>query len=265
MDKLDYCQYLLSTSHNYTLTNFAQHLGNVSHDEINRYLKTEKITPKTLWLNVKDNIEVDENGYLVFDDTVLDKSHSQKIELVRKQYSGNAHGVVRGIGVVNCVYVNSKTGKFWVIDYRIYAPDQDGKTKLDHVQDILTNIVFHKKLPFKRVLMDSWYATQRIMALIDNWGKFYYCPLKTNRLVDETGGKQKYQRIDKLPWSELDIQHGKLIKINKFPQDKKVKLFRVTVSTNRTEYIATNELSTSDVELVKEHCSNRWKIEEFHP
>ena len=103
MDKLDYCQYLLSTSHNYTLTNFAQHLGNVSHDEINRYLKTEKITPQTLWLNVKDNIEVDEDGYLVFDDTVLDKSHSNKIELVRKQYSGNAHGVVRGIGVVNCV------------------------------------------------------------------------------------------------------------------------------------------------------------------
>ena len=97
---------------------------------------------------------------------------------MRKQYSGNAHGVVRGIGVVNCVYVNSKTSQFWVIDYRIYAPDQDGKTKLDHVEDILKNIVFHKNLPFKRVLMDSWYATQRIMALIDNWGKFYYCPLK---------------------------------------------------------------------------------------
>ena len=44
--------------------------------------------------------------------------------------------------------------------------------------------------------MDSWYATQRIMALIDNWGKFYYCPLKKNRLVDDTGGKEKYQRID---------------------------------------------------------------------
>lgn len=264
MDKLDYCQYLLSTSHNYTLTNFAQHLGNVSHDEINRYLKTEKITPQTLWLNVKENIEIDSDGYLVFDDTVLDKSYSQKIELVRKQYSGNAHGVVRGIGVVNCVYVNSKTGQFWVIDYRIYAPEQDGKTKLDHVQDILTNIVFHKQLPFRRVLMDSWYATQKIMALIDNWGKFYYCPLKKNRLVDETGGKQKYQRIDELSWSELDIKQGKLIKINKFPQDKKVKLFRVTVSTNRTEYIATNETSVSDIEQIQETCSNRWKIEEFH-
>ncbi|NES45690.1 MAG: hypothetical protein F6K20_31500 [Moorea sp. SIO2C4] len=126
----------------------AEHLPKISHDQINRYLKNEKINPKTLWLNVKEYIEVDENGYLVFDDTVLDKNHSHKIELVRKQYSGNTHSVVRGIGVVNCIYVNSKTGKFWVIDYRIYAPEQDGKTKLDHVEDILINC-FIRNSPLK--------------------------------------------------------------------------------------------------------------------
>jgi hypothetical protein len=35
--------------------------------------------------------------------------------------------------------------------------------------------------------MDSWYAIQRLMALIDNDRKIYYCPLKSNRLVDDTG------------------------------------------------------------------------------
>jgi hypothetical protein len=138
----------LSSQNNYTLTNFAESLKKISHDQINRYLKTAKITPSTLWSNVKNDIQVDEEGYLVFDDTVLDKKYSQKIELVRKQYSGNAHGVVRGIGVVNCVYVNSKTHQFWVIDYRIYAPESDGKTKLDHVEDILKNVIFQKQLTF---------------------------------------------------------------------------------------------------------------------
>ena len=38
----------------------------------------------------------------------------------------------------------------------------------------------NKKVPFKTVLMDSWYATQRLMALIDNDRKIYYCPLKRN-------------------------------------------------------------------------------------
>ena len=38
----------------------------------------------------------------------------------------------------------------------------------------------NKKIPFKTVLMDSWYTTQRLMVLIDNLGKIYYCPLKSN-------------------------------------------------------------------------------------
>jgi len=46
--------------------------------------------------------------------------------------------VIRGIGLISCVYVNVKTGQL-VIDYRIYDPDGDGKTKLDHVADMLRN------------------------------------------------------------------------------------------------------------------------------
>jgi hypothetical protein len=40
--KLDYCQYLLSSQINYTLTNMAEHLESWSHDTINRYLKRRK-------------------------------------------------------------------------------------------------------------------------------------------------------------------------------------------------------------------------------
>jgi hypothetical protein len=64
---------------------------------------------------------------LIFDDTVLDKNFSHKIELVRLQYSGNAHGLIKGIGLVNCVYVNPETGQYWVIDYRIYDPVTSGR------------------------------------------------------------------------------------------------------------------------------------------
>jgi hypothetical protein len=37
-------------------------------------------------------------GYVLFDDTVLDKNYSFAIELVRHQYSGNAKQVIKGIG-----------------------------------------------------------------------------------------------------------------------------------------------------------------------
>ncbi len=60
--KLNYCQYLLSSQINYTITNLAEHLKTVSHDKINRYLKNEKLTPRLFWDNVKDLIEIDEEA-----------------------------------------------------------------------------------------------------------------------------------------------------------------------------------------------------------
>jgi hypothetical protein len=101
--RLDYCQYLLVTQINYTLTYFADHCEKFSHDAINRYLRGEKITPRLVWENVQSQIVTSSQGYLIFDDTVLDKNASFAIELVRRQWSGNAHAVIKGIGVVNCV------------------------------------------------------------------------------------------------------------------------------------------------------------------
>ncbi|WP_107806998.1 IS701 family transposase [Nodularia spumigena] len=262
--KLNYCQYLLSSQINYTITNLAEHLEHISHDAINYYLKREKLTPRLLWENVKDVIELDANSYIIFDDSILDKRYSKEIEMVRKQYSGNEHGIIKGIGVVSCVYVNPKVQRFWVIDYRIFNPDVDGKTKIDHVKDMLQNLVYQKLLPFDTVLMDTWYAVHSLMLYIDSLEKVYYCPLKNNRLVDDTLGKEKYKRIDLLQWSEEELECGKIIKIKGFPAQKKVKLFRVAVSTNRTDYVATNDLSQSSTNVVQKVCKIRWKIEEFH-
>lgn len=262
--KLDYCQYLLSSPINYTVTNLADHLAGISHDRINRYLRGEKLTARLLWDNVQSLLQESERGYLVFDDTVLDKRHARAIELTRRQYSGNEHRVIRGIGLISCVYVNASTGQFWVIDYRLYDPDGDGQSKLDHVADMLKGVVYSKQLPFTTVLMDSWYAAQKLMAQIDQFGKVYYCPLKINRRVDDSAGTAPYQRVDELNWSTEELQHGKLIKIRGFPADKKVKLFRVTVSTNRTEFVVTNDLSQDSTDAVQQGCRVRWKIEEFH-
>ncbi len=261
--KLDYCQYLLSSQVNYTLTNLAEHLKSFSHDTINRYLKGEKLSPRLLWEQVQPLLELDSEAYLVFDDTVLDKSFGPKIEVVRKQCSGNEKGVIRGMGLVSCVYVNPQTHHFWVIDYRIFDPDRDGKSKLDHVKEMLRSAE-HRRLAFRAVLMDSWYATKDLMLLIEGMKKAFYCPLKSNRQVDDSGGERPYQRVDTLDWSERELKRGKLIKIKGFPKDHKVKLFRVVVSSNRTEWLVTNDLSRDSTQDAQEVRGVRWKIEEFH-
>lgn len=263
--RLDYCQYLLVSQINYTLTNYAEHTPEqLSHDAINRYLREDRLTSRLVWEHARGQIQASAHGYVIFDDTVLDKNFSHKIELVRLQYSGNAHGLIKGIGLVNCVYVNPETGQYWVIDYRIYDPDRDGKSKLDHVQDMLTQIVQHKQLPFHAVLMDTWYATKDLMLFIDSLHKIYYCPLKDNRQVDDSGGEEPYRRVDALAWTNHDWTHGKVIKIKGFPKDYKVKLFRVAVATHRTDWVVTNDLAQDSDNAVQEVCGMRWKIEQFH-
>ncbi|MFB2976991.1 transposase [Microseira sp. BLCC-F43] len=138
------------------------------------------------------------------------------------------------------------------------------KSKLDHVLEMLQNLIYHKLLPFRTVLMDSWYATKNLMQYIDKQGKIYYCPLKRNRLVDDTGGVENYQPIESLNWNETELEQGKTIKIKAFPKDKKVKLFRVIVSTSKTEYIATNDINQDATDAVQLLCDIGWKIEEFH-
>src|SRR6202158_1489707 len=91
--------------------------------------------------------------------------------------------------------------------------------------------------------MDTWYATRDLMLFIESLEKIYYCPLRTNRQVDDSGAKSPYRRVDSLEWDASALAHGKTIKIKGFPKRHKVKLFRVEVSTHRTDWVVTNHLT----------------------
>lgn len=274
VSRLDYCQYLLVSQINYTLTNYADHCEKFAHDTINRFLRSEKFTPRLVWENVQSQVVQTPQADVVFDDTVLDKNYSHQIELVRRQYSGNAHGIIKGIGVVTCVYVNPERDQFRLIDYRIDDPAGDGKTKLDHVREMLTNVAYQKQLPFHAMLqkqlpfhamlMDTWYATKDLMLFIESLGKIYYCPLKDNRRVDDSGGARPYQRVDSLEWSAAELTSGKTIKLKDFPRDHKVRCFRVETSPRRTDWVVTNDPAQASTEATQKACGFRWKIEQLH-
>ena len=233
--RLDYCQFLLVSQTNSTLTYFADHRPGFSHDALKRYLEQEKLSARRVWEQVRGQVVRSENGDLAFDDTVLSHTSSFQIELVRRQHSGNAHAVIKGIGVVTCVYINPEIDQFWIIDYRIYDPERDGKSKLDHVRERLDNALSDKQLPFRGVLLDSWYAERKLMLHLERLNQVYYCPLKDNRQVDETGGERGYQRGDRLTWREVEQAQGKLVHLKTFPKGHQVKLFRLVLSPKRTD------------------------------
>nr|GFD26692.1 hypothetical protein [Tanacetum cinerariifolium] len=139
----------------------------------------------------------------------------------------------------------------------------DGKSKLDHVADMLTQLA-ERQIPYRTVLMDSWYATTALFKELENRGKYFYCPLKSNRLVDDSGGQQPYQPLALLNWSAQEVVEGKLVKVRGMPKDSKLKLFRVLVSTHRTDYLVTNELGQDDTQAAEQESNVRWLIEQFH-
>ena len=97
--KRQYVEYLVSTPINYIASNLANHLDGVSHDAVTDYLSRDRLTAHHVWELARHLIKDSPEAYLIADDSVQDKSYSRKIELVKAQYSGNEHGIVRGIGV----------------------------------------------------------------------------------------------------------------------------------------------------------------------
>lgn len=218
---------------------------------------------RALWRSVRNDIDFHPDGYLLFDDTVVSKPYAKKIQGIRRQWSGSEKRVIDGIGIVTCVYVNPKTHAYWIIDYRIYDVDRDGKTKLQHLLDMLKNAHFAKRLPFQTVLIDAWYASMDVMKAIAAISKVYYAPLKRNRFVS-TSVDTPYQRVETLTWTQIQSIEGQVVHIKRFPKGYQVKVFRIASGSGRTEYIATNDLSHSDTETPRAKCRLRWKGEQLH-
>jgi hypothetical protein len=260
--KQQYVEYLISTPINYTCTNLAEHLEGVSHDAITDYLAQSRTTARQIWNLVQGLIQDSPEAFLIVDDSVQDKRYSQKIELVKRQYSGAEHGLVRGIGVVNLVHTTGHPGEFYPIDYRIYAPDADGKTKNEHFRDMFLRALTDKGIQALRILFDSWYAAAENLKLIHRAGRFFYTTLKENRMVrlsKETG----YQHLQTIEWTEAQGHSGLVVRLKEVPFP--VRLFKVVATDGSIDWLITNELDeTMTAQVAQEANDVRWQVEEFH-
>jgi len=238
--KRQYVEYIIATFGNYTCTNLANHLKGdqaVSHDAINDFLRREKLTPRGLWDVAQTLISDGPSAYLLFDDSVQDKRYATNMNLVYRQWSGAVHDVVKGIGVVNLVHSSGPDQEFYPIDYRIYDPKGDGKTKQDHFRDMLLTAITSKKLQARIILFDNWYASAENLKLIHRLDRYFITTVKSNRKVsisEEAG----YVHLEELPWDATSIQYGMLVKLKELPF--KVRLFVVASPDRDIDWVITN-------------------------
>ncbi len=259
MTKRQYIEYLISTPSNYTCSNLAEHLEGISHDVVSDYLPRDKLTARSLWELARSLIKDSSESYLKLDDSVQDKRFSSKIELVKLQYSGNEHGLVKGIGVVNLVHTAGTD--YYPIDYRIYAPSADGKTKNEHFREMLVRAKADKAVLANTILFDSWYASVDNLKLIHRLGMVFVTTLKSNRMV-ALSKEEGYIHLDQLQWSAQQLARGQTVKLKEMPF--KVQLFKLVAPNGDIEWAITNRLDDFDAQLIQDANKVRWQVEQLH-
>ena len=130
-------------------------------------------------------------------DSVQDKRYSRFIEVAKRQYSGNAHGMVTGIGLVNLVHSSGQAGDFLPLDYRVYAPEEDQLTKNDRFLAMFDQVVAEGQVLARTILFDSWYAGSTNLKRIHRAGRTFFTTLKNDRPVSRSNASG-YQSLDTL-------------------------------------------------------------------
>lgn len=257
-----YIEYLLSTPRNYTCTHLAEHLSAVSHDQVNRFLRRSSFSPTQLRELVLPLLHDSPQAFLLVDDSVQDKRYSRFIEVAKRQYSGNEHGLVTGICLVNLVHSSGQAGDFLPLDYRVYAPDQDGLTKNEHFQHMFAQVVAEGRIQARTLLFDAWYSGSDNLKLIHRAGWTFFTTLKSNRLASASKATGYQALLDLAPplggWSTgLEVR----LKQVPFP----VRLFKLVAPNGDIEWVVTNNFAfTLTQQLVEATTRTRWQVEEFH-
>ena len=222
---------------------------NLSHDSISRWLQDKHFRPREIYQSTQTLIDLNEPCLLICDDTVLSKTHSKKIDLVHYQYSGNAHDVIAGIGLVNLLWHGNLSEQCLPIDFRIYDKTSDGKTKNTHFCDMLS---LAKSRGFKpdAIVMDSWYSSLDNLKAIRDHGWHFVTGLRKNRKVNRG-----------VHLEDLNIpDEGLEIHLRGYGW---ITVFKFVAKNGRIDYIATN-LKSSTRGQVERIMKIRWGVEIYH-
>lgn len=245
-----YCQFLIAAQRNYTATELSERLDHhPAHDSITKWLESDHLTPAMLWQGMKESIDLD-SGDLVIDHTVLDKWYSGKMGLVYRQYSGTHHTQVNGIGITNMLWYSKK--KHIPIDYRLFDPKTDDKTRNEHARDML-KVAKARGLVPGWVLMDSEFSALATLKLINSFGWKFVAGIDKNRLV--TFVAHQHHQVQNIPIPKL----GCVVHLNGFGM---VRIFKIEAE-KRIDYLVSNDVTMSAAAVEKVYA-RRWEVEVFH-
>ena len=220
-----YSDYLLASFGATTATGLSDLLeGEISHDQVTRYLAGPQKTASDLWRTVKPFVrEVQsEAGVLIIDDSIEEKPYTDENDIVCWHYDHSKDRLLKGSNFLTALYASH--GVSLPVGFHLVAKTekyQDPKTqkekrrspvsKNEACQEVIKQAVTNF-LPFRFVLFAVWFAAAETLVFIkQHQHRDFICPLKTNRKValskaDKQQGR--YVRVDTL---ELEAQASREI------------------------------------------------------
>jgi hypothetical protein len=278
-EKLDlYTDFLIGNSGYATATGLSAMLeGDVSHDQMTRFLSARESTSKDLWKQVKTTVRQieQEEGCLIFDDTIQEKAWTDENDIIGWHFDHCRGRSVKGINLLNALYHSGDVSvpvAFEVVCQPIQFSDLEtckvkrtsDATKNDLMRDMIATGVANA-IKFRYVVTDSGFASQENFEFILKKGKHFISALKDNRLVAVTENDKKEGRFVRISQLELADQQAVRGWLKGFPQEV---LFVRRVFTNQDGSIGLLNLVGSDLarngEQVATIYPKRWKVEEFH-
>jgi hypothetical protein len=278
-DLLDlYSDYLISSFGATTATGLANLLeGDLSHDQITRFLASPEQTSADLWHIAKPHVrEVQSpDGVLIIDDSVAEKPFSDENDIVCWHYDHSTQRQVKGINFITALYhsrrVSLPVGFTLIAKTEVYF-DKGGKAqrrspigKNESYRTMLQQAVTNQ-IPFRYVMNDVWYSSAENMRFVKQiLDKDFIMPLKANRkvalsLADKLAGK--YVRVDAILIEPNTVQQIYLEGVE-FPL-----LFTKHVFVNEDESTGVQYLVTSDLTLSADGIATlyrtRWHVEPYH-
>jgi len=229
--------YLKAILQNKKKINFSNIALKVSHDGLTRTLSRKYQWQTLYWIFISSLIN-HHDGYLIIDDTIIEKPYSSLSPFIRYLFSTKENKAIRGIQLVVLIVVVGDMR--FPLGFRIY---DKSKTKIELALELLSfarnQLGFRKKV----VLFDSWYPAKKILKRISAYGWYFVCRIKKNRKVS---GKQ----VQKIFPSPHGMKQGEIGSV------------KVILVKYCGVYIITNALSLSKTEI-RGWYKKRWKIEEF--
>jgi hypothetical protein len=274
-----YTDYLISSFGQVTATGLARLLdGEVSHDQITRFLSSEPKRSADLWRIAKPLVRSIESldGVIVIDDTIEEKEYTDENELVCWHFDHSKGRNVKGINFLSALYVTDQGALPVAFDLvtkmEAYVDEKTGNLRRKSSMSkneryrMLLRIVVHNQIKFRYVINDSWYASSDNMKMIKrDLKREFVMPLKSNRKValsKEQKVRGQYVAVSQL---ELPLDTASEIWLEEvpFPLSLTKQIFINEDHSEGTLYLVTSDL-TLRFDQIQKLYQRRWSVEEYH-